>query len=241
MDYRYDLQYLCDSEDVAKYAELLQCWDGFHEMAFCGVDVNDEGGNYMDLSIDYLGIIEYPKHIDSRTKCYNPFECINICARLRSEGRAPPTCTFCNTKCPFNFFESLNEIVVGIVHDVGETFHIVTQCVERGLVNCICAGALMLRPKWLDPTDFRYSPKQKCYVDNPLKLIIQEIGHMLTSSIGGAFGSFFTSVFDGFNPMPGGVQAAQAENAARAWCETSDRFGHKDADQCYYKRVSAGP
>ena len=218
---------------------MNQCVYNVWEMLYCGIDVNDAGGDYADLSIDYLGLVEFPRHIDSQTKCWNPYECAGLCYQLRREGRAPPTCTYCNTQCPSNFFEGIKEITLAIKHDVWEAMTLAMQCLEHGIGGCICAGALMLRPKWLDPTDYRYTPKQKCYVGDPLEQIIDQIGEMLESSIGGSFSSFFGSIFDGFNPSPDGAQAAQAEHAARQWCRTSNRFGHGAADQCYYKRVSA--
>lgn len=254
VDYRLDLNYLCPLEGFAQVTEGLQCFDGAQELLYCGIDVGDPSGDYEGVKIDYLGIIEFPKHIDEATKCYSPFECINICAERRARGDAPPTCTFCSTPCPVNALERIEDVMVAVAHDVGEALSIVTQCVEDGIANCVCAGALMLRPQWLSPQDFRYTPKQKCYRGDPLDLVIGEIRREVFSSIGGGLGSAggealtaiggpfvgaLGSVFSGGNPFAAQMISAQAEANMRKECETPGRFGHGSADECYYKRVEA--
>lgn len=235
---RAPVNYLCGSEGFLQVLEALQCFDGVQELLYCGIDVGDPGGDYSGVHIDYLNIVEFPKRITADVSCYNPFHCINLCASMRANGTAPPTCTFCNTPCPVNTLETLDEAVVAIAHDVAEAFRIVGLCIEKGIGNCVCAGALMLRPAWLSPTDFRTSPKQKCYTGDPLLLIIGQISQDLLSDVGGFFKWLFHAIFHGGNPMSSTIRAQQIEAEVRAQCSVENAYGHGAGDMCYYKRAS---
>lgn len=120
--------------------------------------------------------------------------------------------------------------MLGIYHDVFMALKITIECLEGGIENCICAVALMLRPEWLSPSDYRYSPEQKCYTGDPLNQIIDQIGHMLLGGIGDFFKGF-ASIFS--LPFSGPSAIDVIDKQTRTECETPDRFGHGDADKVF--------
>ena len=126
--------------------------------------------------------------------------------------------------------------MLGIFHDIFEALNITLTCLEDGIGACVCATALMLRPEWLSPTDYRYSPEQKCYTGNPLDLIMGEILSGIEAPFK-AVGKWFTDVFDGPPPVPGGQAATIRDQEIRASCRVANKYGHGDADKCYFERA----
>ena len=169
---------------------------------------------------------------------FNPWECISTCDRLRAQGVAPPECTYCETPCNVDIIDSIEDALVALAHDTYEAVVLVTKCIERGVVGCICAGALMLRPDWLSPDDFRFSPEQKCYTGNVIWQLSSKLMEVLEQPMMGIFGDVFGAINNGNNPLADSAFASKAERQARAECATPNRFGHQAADLCYYERVT---
>ena len=228
--------YLCANEQLAQVLTAQQCAFRFFSFnaVWCGVAIEQHGSDYSTLAVDYLGLFQFPRQITTDQYCYDPFDCIDLCARLRDAGMAPATCSFCQPACPVNVLETLDEMVLGVYHDVFMALKITIECLEGGIENCVCAVALMLRPEWLSPNDYRYSPEQKCYTGDPLKQIIGQIGHMLLGDVGNFFKGF-ASIFH--LPFSGPSAIDVLDKQVREECETPDRFGHGDADKCYYARI----
>jgi hypothetical protein len=88
--------------------QAQQCVSRFFsfELLWCGVAVEQNGADYSTLSVDWLGIFNYPRHIAADHQCHDPFDCIDLCGRLRDQGMAPSTCTFCQPACPVNVLVS---------------------------------------------------------------------------------------------------------------------------------------
>ena len=136
-----------------------------------------------------------------------------------------------------NFLATLSEIVTAVYHDVYEALKIAVEC-SSGIENCVCATALMLRPKWLDPRDLRATPKEKCYVGDPLNLLKDELLKMLEQDIENLFKGFLHFTFNTDQPSPKKNSAGSYHDLeARRHCEQWDRYGHGSADECYYARV----
>lgn len=108
VDYHYEWQYTCGSEVAADVTQAaVQCFDSGREWLFCGVPIDRRGGDYSTVSMDWLGILEFPRQITPDLHCFIPFECMDICHKLRMQNIAPPACSFCDTPvcaspdCPF--------------------------------------------------------------------------------------------------------------------------------------------
>lgn len=238
VDYRYDFNYLCPIEGWIHTLEALQCFDMFQELLMCGVP-------YVNYEHDYSGVhvkwgkagLLYPRPLTNEEECNNPFDCLRKCQTLRDNGVAPEACTWCNTPCPVNALATMDEFMVAFGHDIFEAAKIAVTCIATGYVGCICAGALMLKPEWLDPGDLRYSPEQKCYRGDPLGLLMGEITKKLFN--GGGIFSGLEKLFNGGQPVQGTERAynGHADALAKQECEEPNRFGHQSADKCYYERV----
>ena len=238
MDYRYDLNYMCSSDTAANIFEgVTQCFDTSLEIWMCGVDVHNYARDYSGVSIDWGTIVEFPRHVAGQ-QCWTPFDCMDLCIKLRERGLAPTECTYCSTPCPVDFLATVSQLVRAIYHDTYEALKITLECITGGIENCVCATALMLRPKWLDPRDLRASPKQKCYVGDPLHLLEKELVKMLSNDFTSFFGNLFKNIFNGGQPFTQPeAEGSYHDLQAQQHCESYDRYGHGSADECYYARV----
>lgn len=61
--------------------------------AVCGVSATRSGGDFTTISVDWLGLVEFPRHITNEHSCWNPAECMDICQNLRDKGFTPDACT----------------------------------------------------------------------------------------------------------------------------------------------------
>lgn len=95
VDYRYDLQYACGDKDMALVSQAAtQCADNWYtEFYFCGVAARRSGGDFTTISVDWLGLIEFPRQITSDKSCWNPADCMDVCQQLRDKGITPDACT----------------------------------------------------------------------------------------------------------------------------------------------------
>jgi len=61
--------------------------------AVCGVSATRSGGDFTTISVDWLGLVEFPRHITNEHSCWNPADCMDICQNLRDKGFTPDACT----------------------------------------------------------------------------------------------------------------------------------------------------
>jgi hypothetical protein len=214
VDYKYAYQYNCGDETTSIVANsMTQCADNWHvEFWFCGVSVRNTGGDFTTTSVDWTGVLAFPRRLTSDVTCFFPGDCQTKCQLLRNAGTPSEACTFCYTPCPVNIISTLSTLVTAIYHDVYQALYLTVKCFADGIVSCVCTAALMLEPRWLHPDDHRYTDKQKCYYGEPLELLASQIGSIALQAIhqwGNSVGDAFSHMFGG------GGNALQDSSATR--------------------------
>ena len=97
MDYRYDLNYMCTSDSASQMGQgVEQCFDVQLEFWMCGVDVKNYARDYSGVNIDWRSIVPFNRKVNGQT-CLTPYDCMDLCVKLRDKGMAPTECTYCHT------------------------------------------------------------------------------------------------------------------------------------------------
>lgn len=240
VDYKYSYQYNCADETTGLVAQAVtQCADHWNvEFWWCGVAVQNTGGDFSTTTIDWMGVLEFPRTLATGVTCLFPGDCQDKCQMLRNQGTPSEACTFCYTDCPVNLISTISTLVTAIYHDVYEALKLVVLCFADGVTSCVCATALMLQPQWLRPSDHRYTDKQKCYSGEPLDLLASQVMSIVGNAIknfGKSVLSDFASIFTGGNARGSSLESQSVDQSVLDHCQFEGIHGA--ADRCYYERV----